>query len=239
MMIRSLILAGAVVLGSAALGVFAWRHGAIGPVPAPGGQRVVMPAGEVPHRPARHIVILGASLTSGQAWPGDLQRALRACAPDVVVQPLARAGKGSGWGRAALARYLQLARPDTVIVQFAGNDASLAHGLSLGASKANLRAMVEMARAAGARVFLATMSPAFGRNAAERPGLARYLGLYRQIAAETGAGLIDTVGGWQSLSAAQRTALMPDGLHPTPEGHDRITLPAYLKALQPPVCPGQ
>jgi lysophospholipase L1-like esterase len=234
MMFRSLILAGAVVLGA-----LAWRHGVVGPSPDAPGPRIVMPEGKAARSPARHILILGASLTSGQAWPGELQSALRDCAPDAVVQPLARAGMGSDWGRAALARYLDLARPDIVIVQFAGNDASLAHGVTLAASAANLRAITAMAQVAGAQIFLATMSPAFGREVAERPGLARYLALYRRVAAETGAGLIDTEGDWQALPEAARQLLMPDGLHPTPDGHDRFTLPAYVEALRPVICSGQ
>ena len=56
-----------------------------------------------------------------------------------------------------------------------------------------------MARAHGAQVFLATMSPAWGRDAFERPGQARYHALYRDLARTRDVGLIDTTPQWYAL----------------------------------------
>jgi lysophospholipase L1-like esterase len=85
-------------------------------------------------------------------------------------------------------------------------------------------------------VFLATMNPAHGAAGWARPGLAAYNAAYRRLAAEGLAGLIDTGPAWQALGEAERRRLIPDGLHPTPEGMRLVAVPAFAAALAPRVC---
>jgi hypothetical protein len=83
---------------------------------------------------------------------------------------------------------------------------------------------------------LTTMSPAWDWGRGPRPGLARYHGTYRDLAAETGAGRIDTAPVWLALPEVERKCLFPDGGHPADEGMERITLPVFVSALKPFDC---
>lgn len=216
--------------------VLLWLYGVIG-WPATGqGARVILPT-EAPGPPHR-ILILGTSLTHGEAWVADLEAQLQDCAPDVTVTALARPGAASDWGAGALETHLAKAHYDLVVVEFTANDASLANGMPLIRSRALHETMIDQIRDRDMEVILATMSPAWGQNALERPGQRRYAGLYRDLAAEWGTGLIDTRADWQALPQSTRGTLVPDGLHPTGEGHGQITLPAFVAGLSPLVCAG-
>lgn len=221
-------------------------YGVIGLPPTAPGAVVVPPAGiDGPMQPRRQggpllILLVGTSLTSRGIWPDRLAEGLAACAPvGVAVERLARSGESIRWGLPALiARLadLTLQPPDIVIAEFGGNDASPHRGLPLPLSRRRTLRLVAAIRAAGAVPLLATMSPEWGREGAKRPGQARYHSMYRDVAAETGAGLIDTVPLWLALPAAERRMLVPDDAHPTDIGSEFITLPAFRAALKPLVC---
>jgi lysophospholipase L1-like esterase len=127
----------------------------------------------------------------------------------------------------------QLASSDFVIVEFTINDASLWHGMTLDKSRDRHREILKAAVAAGLPVFLATMSPAFGREALERPGQVAYRALYPDLARAEGAGLIAMVPGWQALTPDERRAALPDGLHPTDAAMAQVAVPALTAALVP------
>jgi lysophospholipase L1-like esterase len=147
----------------------------------------------------------------------------------------ARPGAASDWGLRAVQDALSH-KPDLLFVEFAINDASLWRGLSLARSEANHRKIIAAARAAGTHPVLVTMSVALGRKALERPGLAAYHHLYRRLADETGAGLIDLAPAWLALTPAEAAAALPDDLHPTAEAVGRIAVPRYVQALRPVFC---
>lgn len=221
-------------LGVAVMAGGLWLYGVIGPPATAQTARIVLPdRGELT---GGRVLILGTSLTRSGTWVEALEDQLQSCAPNVTITRLARAGAASDWGETALTTHLQEARYDLVIIEFTANDASLARGIPLIWSRAGHIRMVDQVRNSRAAVFLATMSPAWGRNAWERPGQARYAGMYRDLAAEMGAGLIDTRADWHDLSQADRVKLVPDGLHPTNGGHGQITVPAFAEALSPIVC---
>lgn len=197
-----------------------------------------------PDRPAR-VLMLGTSLTlQGEAWIAALETRLSACRPGgVVVERLARAGANSRWGETALAARLGQgglplpdALPDALIVEFSINDASLWHGLPLAQSRARHEAILTAAEAAGVPVWLATMSPAFGREALERPGQVAYRALYADLARAHGAGLVAMAPGWLALDPEARATALPDSLHPTEPAMTQVAVPALAEALQPMVC---
>ncbi len=220
----------------------AFLYGVIGLPPTAPGKRIIL--SERAARPAPgegyDVLVLGTSLTSRGDWPELLQDRLNACATGPVrVERLARAGAASGWGLAALRDHLSdpdADPPDLLIVEFSGNDASLARGFPLFISKRNHRGIIQLARQSGAAVILATMSPAWGRDALERPGQDRYHALYRDLASSDGVGLIDTISDWRALSPEDRRASVPDGLHPTREAMAAIAVPAFMEAVGPIVC---
>lgn len=234
---RRLFVATLILAGLAA----AWLFGAVGAQPTPPGAAVVLPAQPVAlpqDRPLR-LAILGTSLSSHAAWPDALAARLADCVPaGIAVTRAARPGATSRDGLQSLhGLTVGTAPPDLLLVEFSGNDAAIRHALTLPASRDRHQRIIAQARAAGTEVILMTMSPAFGLNAVERPGLRRYQALYRDLARETGAGLIDSLPAWQALPAEDRARLMPDGLHPTDAGQEAVLLPLAEAALRGLICP--
>lgn len=225
-----------------AAGALGFAYGLIGPSPAgPGtaGPRISPPAGPPPA--SHHVLLVGTSLTSSGDWPGLLQERLSAgnCRP-AVIERLALAGASSNWGSKALEARLAdrtAPRPGLIVIEFSINDASLLRGVPLFQSRRNHLHMLQLARDSGASAFLATRNPAFGWKAAMRPGQSRYQALYRTLARQEGAGLIDSIPEWRALAPAARHALLPDGLHPTPAAMAAIAVPALEDALGPLLCP--
>lgn len=218
----------------AALLLFCFLYGVIGGRLTPARQQIIAP--QAASAPVRHVLILGTSLTSRGTWVAALEKQLRLCNPDLTIERLARAGASSTWGLAALRERLKQPAPDLIIIEFSSNDSSLRHGFPLWVSRARHQAILAEAKAAHMTVFLATMSPAWGRKGWERPGQDRYRALYRDLAQEQGLGLIDTIADWNALPDAQRALWMPDNLHPTNEGMSAIIVPAFAAALRPLVC---
>lgn len=210
-------------------------YGVLGGAITPPTERTIAPRAVV-LKPVRRILILGTSLTSRGDWVATLERRLRDCALGVTVERLARPGASSRWGLTALRERLAKDVPDFLVIEFSGNDASLKNGFPLPISRMLHRQMISEARAAGTIVVLATMSPAWRRNAWERPGQRRYHALYRDLARESDVGLIDTIPDWDTLSTSRRAVLVPDNLHPTFEAMNTITVPAFEEALRPFVC---
>jgi len=221
-------------LGVTAMVGALWLYGVIGPPVTAQAARIVLP--DRSELTGDRVLILGTSLTRSGTWVETLEEQLQSCAPGVTITRLARAGAASRWGETALTTHLQEASYDLVIIEFTANDASLARGLPLIWSRAGHIRMIGQLRNSGAAVILATMSPAWGQNAWERPGQTRYAGMYRDLATQLGTGLIDTRAEWHDLPQADRVRLVPDGLHPTQDGHAQITVPAFAEALAPLVC---
>lgn len=192
-----------------------------------------------PDRPAR-LLLVGTSLTARGSWSDGVQMQLSACRPGgVLVERLARGGASSAWGEAALGERLARAGaepPDLIVIEFSINDASLWHGMTLGKSRSRHAAMLDLAAQAGVPVFLATMSPAFGREALERPGQMAYRAAYPGLARDHGAGLIAMVPRWTALDAAARRQALPDRLHPTDAAMEAVAVPALVEALAPVLC---
>lgn len=229
------------LLGGAAL------YGVIGGSVTPPGPTISMPDETTP--PLRvyderqipiHILLVGTSLTLRGDWPDMLEAELAACSErPVKVSRLARAGASIRWGLPTLEKYLAdpaKPRPDIVVAEFSINDASLWHGLPLPLSRSRTLALIGALHTKAVIPFLATMNPGWGLNAFERPGQDRYQALYRDLARETGAGLIDTVPDWEALPVSERQKLVPDDLHPTEAGMDQVMVPAFLEALSALVC---
>lgn len=226
--------------------VFLGLYGVIGPRPTPPSVVVVPPANLPkkirPHKEGGPLLVLlvGTSLTARGNWPDMLERALTSCASQgVVIERLAKSGQGIRWGLPALQTRLSnpaMPPPDITVVEFSGNDASPRQGLPLFLARKRTLLLVETLRQAGSIAFLSTMNPGWGGEAVTRPGQARYHGMYRDVAIETGIGMIDTAPQWRALDLETRRLLVPDNGHPNDSGAELITIPAFLAALTPLVC---
>lgn len=166
------------------------------------------------------ILVLGDSLSAGyglpadQAWPAQLaQRLARRDLPWTVVNA-AISGDTSAGGRARLAALLERHRPALVLIELGANDAL--RGQPLSATAANLRAMIDAARAAGARVGLIGMQipPNFG------PVYTRqFRNMYRRLADETGVPLLEFL---LEPIVDDPGAFLDDGIHPNAQAQGPI-----------------
>jgi acyl-CoA thioesterase-1 len=104
------------------------------------------------------IVVLGDSLSSGyglateQSWVSLLEQRLAKEGYGYGVVNASIAGDTSAGGLARLPQLLARHRPAIVILELGGNDGL--RGLPVGKLRENLERMIELSRAAGARVVL-------------------------------------------------------------------------------------
>ncbi len=120
------------------------------------------------------VLIWGDSLSAGyglrppQAWPALLeQRIVNARLPHKVVNA-SISGETTAGGRSRLPAALQTYRPSLVVIELGANDGL--RGLPVPAMIANLQAMIDASREAGARVLLIgmRMPPNYGPDYTSR-----------------------------------------------------------------------
>jgi acyl-CoA thioesterase-1 len=167
----------------------------------------------------RVIVALGDSLTAGfgvaaeEAWPARLEARLRREGYPYRVVNAGVSGDTTAGGLRRVDWVLRN-RPEVVVVALGGNDGL--RGLGTDAMRANLLAIVERLRAAGARVLVAGMEvpPNYGATYARA-----FRGVFPEVARQTGSALmpflLDGVAADPRLNQA-------DGIHPNAAGHRAI-----------------
>ena len=180
------------------------------------------------------IVALGDSLTAGfglpqsAAFPAVLERALKARGHQVEI---VNAGVSGDTATCGLDR-LDWSVPDgtdAVIVELGAND--MLRGVDPAVTRQALEAIVTRLKARGIRVMLAGMYAT--RNLG--PGyVQRFDAIYREIASQHGLVLYPF---FLEGIAGQRQLNLPDGLHPTAQGVEKIverilpSVESFLKQL--------
>jgi acyl-CoA thioesterase-1 len=178
------------------------------------------------------VAVLGDSLAAGlhlaaeQAFPAVLQRNLAAVGLPFRLVNAGVSGDTSAGGLRRIDWILQQ-KPAVLVVELGGNDGL--RGQDVAGVEANLRAIVQRAQAAGARVVLLGVQVPTSLGAEYG---ARFAAVYPRIASELGVafvpGFLDGVGGVPEM-------LLEDGLHPTPAGHRRLAqniAPTLRSALE-------
>jgi acyl-CoA thioesterase I len=170
----------------------------------------------------RTIVFLGDSITAGygledhtrQAFPGVIQRKIDAAGLPYRVVNAGLSGDTTAGGLRRIDWVLRQ-RVDVFVLELGGNDGL--RGLPVATAKTNLQAIIDRVRGRfpEAQIVVAGMlMPANMGGYAEE-----FAGMFPALAEANGAALIpfilDGVGGVPDLN-------MPDGIHPTAEGHARI-----------------
>lgn len=188
----------------------------------------VLLAGLSTARAAEVLLIVGDSLSAGygvsreQAWPSLLQQRLQQQGMAVRVVNASISGDTSAAGRARLPALLARHQPRWVLIELGANDGL--RGLPLDTLRANLQAMLEAARGAGALPILAGMRipPNYGSIYT-----AEFAAIYAALAQHypTIPFLLDRVAGQPALNQA-------DGIHPNAEGH-RLILENVWAVLAP------
>jgi acyl-CoA thioesterase-1 len=178
------------------------------------------------------VVFLGDSITAAmqlpkdRAFPAVLQRRLRA---NGLPFRLVNAGVSGDTTAGGLARldWLLKQEPAVLVVGLGGNDGL--RGTPLETIERNLRAIIERSRKAGARVLLlgVLIPPNYGPVYASG-----FEAIYERLGEEPSVAYVPYfmrgVGGVPDMN-------LPDGLHPTPAGHEKLAenvLPALEKLLR-------
>jgi acyl-CoA thioesterase I len=176
---------------------------------------LIVPAGA----DERVIVALGDSLTAGfgvapeQAWPALVEVRLRR---DGYPYRVVNAGVSGDTTAGGLRRvdWVLRNRPEVAVVALGANDGL--RGLGTEAMQANLLAIVERLRGAGARVLVAGMQvpPNYGAAYARA-----FRAVFPDVARRTGSTLMPFL--LDGVAADPRMNLA-DGIHPNAAGHHAI-----------------
>ena len=176
------------------------------------------------------ILVLGDSLSAAYGidkragWVNLLQSRLASEGHPQRVVNASISGDTSAGGLTRLPRSLQESQPAVLIIELGSNDGL--RGLDLGATRANLAAMIDLGRADGCRVLLIgmRMPPNFGKAFTER-----FQGMFRELAREKRVPLVPFLLDGIVL----RPELMQeDGLHPNAAAQPMM-LENVWKRLQP------
>jgi acyl-CoA thioesterase-1 len=192
------------------------------------------PPGAAVESPAVHptILVIGTSLTAGYgltpdvAWPAVLQRRIDSAGLDYRVVNAGVSGETSAGALRRTDWLLERERPAVLILETGGNDGL--RGIEPDSMRANIRAVMDKAKRLSpppALVLFAMEAP---------PNLGddyttRFRSVFSDVARETGATLVpfflEGVAGVDSLN-------LPDGIHPTPRGHELAAENAW-RTLEP------
>ncbi|MCP3919033.1 MAG: arylesterase [bacterium] len=186
-----------------------------GPAPGPGSS--APPAVEVPAS-APVVLFLGDSIGAGlhlpehEAFPAVLARRCAAAGVPFRLVNSSESGRTTAGGATALDWALR-SGPDVVVIELGGNDGL--RGVALESVEENLVDLIERSEATGARVVL------LGVRLPENYGDygEAFDAIYPRLAADHDVAFVPYfmrgVGGVPELN-------LPDGLHPTAEGHERL-----------------
>ena len=169
------------------------------------------------------ILVVGDSLSAeyglarGSGWVALLQKRLASRFPKASVVNASISGDTTAGGLARLPALLAQHRPAIVVVELGGNDAL--RGLPLDTTKANLDAMVKLAKAAGARVVLVGMQvpPNYGRAYGER-----FASLFAEVARAENAALVPFLLEGVADGPNAEAMFQADRIHPLASAHPRI-----------------
>lgn len=177
------------------------------------------------------VLVVGDSLSAehniprGTGWVSLLERKLQA--EPSLARPVVNAsisGETSAGALTRLPALLEKHRPSVLVIELGGNDAL--RGLAPAQLEANLRRMVELGTAAGARVLLLGIDVPPNYGPAYRERLRR---TYEGLAQRQGVALVPF---FLEGVALEEGLMQADGLHPTAAAQPRL-LDNVWPALRP------
>lgn len=187
------------------------------------------------------VCLLGTSLTKAGTWPGSLQTWLSRESPGpgtVSVVNLAASGKASNHGVSTQTPAALKHKPDAVFIEFSMNDAASTLNITRQQSLDNLNSMIDQFQDQNPDIMivLQTMNNVADDTSpfSPRPQLAAYYQIYRDVAEERGAILIDHYPNWLQLftnDLATWNSYMNDPVHPNKLGQKNVLMPELQRAL--------
>jgi acyl-CoA thioesterase-1 len=167
------------------------------------------------------ILVFGDSISAGyglarveQGWVALLQTRLKQQEYGYQVINASVSGETTAGGLARLPRALSLHKPAIVVLELGGNDGLRA--LPIPQMRTNMLGMVELARAAGAKVLLLgmRMPPNYGPDYTEQ-----FRQVYSEVAREEKVPLLPFLLNDIALSP---TLVQADGIHPNELGQPQL-----------------
>ncbi|MFS2002335.1 arylesterase [Duganella sp. CT11-25] len=166
------------------------------------------------------VLVLGDSLSAeyglarGAGWVALAEQKLKQQNIEATVVNASVSGETTSGGRSRLPALLEKYKPALVVIELGANDGL--RGLPVAAAQANLRAMVDAAAKADAKVMLIgmRMPPNYGRDYADK-----FFAMYGTLSQEIKAPLVP----FMLEGVAEKPQLFqPDRLHPLAEAHPII-----------------
>ena len=179
------------------------------------------------------ILVVGDSLSAeyglkrGSGWVALLEQRLAQEKIAATVVNASISGDTTSGGRSRLPALLAQHRPTHVLLELGGNDAL--RGLPLAMTQANLDAMAQAAKAAGARVLIAGMQvpPNYGRKYSDD-----FAALFASVAKQEDAALVPFMLKGVADGPQSESLFQADRIHPREEAHAAI-LGNVWPALKP------
>lgn len=176
------------------------------------------------------LLVLGDSLSAeyglarGTGWVALLEQRLKTQNNTTQIINASISGETTSGGRARLPALLAKHHPDVVLIELGANDGL--RGLPVPAAEANLRAMGEAIKQAGAKVVLVgmRMPPNYGRDYGEK-----FSAVYAKLAREWKAPLVPFMF---AGVPDQPQFFQADRMHPTAIAH-----PTILNNIWPQLAP--
>jgi acyl-CoA thioesterase-1 len=176
------------------------------------------------------VLVWGDSLSAGyglrqqQSWPALLGERISAARLPHKVVNASISGETTAGGLARLPAALETHKPSVVVIELGANDGL--RGLPVKAMAANLQAMVDASRKAGAQVLLVgmRMPPNYGPEYT-----ARFEATFRDLAKANRLRLVPFM---MEGFADQRHYFQADGIHPVAEAQPLI-LDTIWRELKP------
>ncbi len=186
------------------------------------------------------VVTYGTSLTADGAWVKQMTAALdRKFPQQATVINSGGSGKWSDWGVAHLQKRVIDKKPDTVFIEFSMNDSVARFNGSVPVAKKNLETMIDAILKANPRceIILMTMTPGNAHpegHPSYRKDIEAHYQMVRDVAQARKLRLIDHYPNWIALQTKDKPTFdkyVPDSIHPTPEGCEKIITPVILESL--------
>ena len=179
------------------------------------------------------ILVVGDSISAeyglarGQGWVALLAQRLAEKKLAQQIQNASISGDTTSGGLARLPALLQQHKPAIVIIELGGNDAL--RGLPLASSRANLKAMVQAAKSAGAKVLLLGMQvpPNYGASYQRE-----FSTMFEQVASQEKAALVPFLLKGIADQADAQAWFQPDRIHPLARAHP-LMLNLVWQGLKP------
>ncbi len=169
------------------------------------------------------LLVVGDSLSAeyglerGSGWVALLEQRLQRDKVNIEVINASISGETTSGGRSRLPGLLAQHKPSVVIVELGGNDAL--RGLPLNMTQANLSAMAQAVKAAGARVLIVGMQvpPNYGQKYAQD-----FAALFATVAQAEGAALVPFLLKGVADGADAEGQFQNDRIHPNAAAQPKL-----------------